>query len=48
MGSVSVSVFGLSGTVTAAHIHQGAAGINGPVVVAVTATPIGTGIGIGY
>ena len=52
MGSASVSVFGLSGVVTAAHIHQGAAGVNGPVVIPVTATTIGTGtgtgIGIGY
>ena len=52
MGSASVSVFGLSGAVTAAHTHQGAAGVNGPVVIPVTATPIGTdtgtGIGIGY
>jgi len=47
MGSASVSVFGLSGVVTAAHIHQGAAGVNGPVVIPVTATTIGTGTGIG-
>jgi hypothetical protein len=49
VSSASISASGLSGAVTAAHIHQGAAGVNGPVVVAVnTTTPGTTGTGIGY
>jgi hypothetical protein len=49
VSSASISVSGLSGPVTAAHIHQAAAGVNGTVVVAVTATTPGTtSTGIGY
>jgi hypothetical protein len=48
VSSASITVSGLSSTVNNAHIHQGAAGVNGPVVVAVSVTTPGAGIGIGY
>jgi hypothetical protein len=34
--SVSVMVSGMSSIVTAAHIHQGAPGVNGPILVPIT------------
>jgi hypothetical protein len=34
--SVSVMVSGMSSVVTASHIHQGAAGVNGPIIVPIT------------
>ena len=48
VSSAAITVSGLPSTVTAAHIHQGAAGVDGPVVVAVNVTTPGSGIGIGY
>jgi len=47
VSSAAITVSGMSSAVNAAHIHQGAAGVNGPVVVAVTATTAGGGVGIG-
>ena len=34
--SVSVMVSGMSSIVTASHIHQGAPGVNGPIIVPIT------------
>ena len=34
--SVSVMVTGMSSVVTASHIHQGAVGVNGPIIVPIT------------
>jgi hypothetical protein len=39
--SVSVMVSGMSSVVTAAHIHQGAAGVNGPIIVPITNITVG-------
>jgi hypothetical protein len=47
VSSASITVSGMSSAVNAAHIHQGAAGANGPVVVPVTVTTAGGGVGIG-
>jgi hypothetical protein len=39
--SVSVVVSGMSSAVTASHIHQGAAGVNGPIIVPITNITVG-------
>ena len=39
--SVSVMVSGMSSVVTASHIHQGAAGVNGPIIVPITNITVG-------
>ena len=39
--SVSVMVSGMSSIVTASHIHQGAPGVNGPIIVPITNITVG-------
>ena len=39
--SVSVMVSGMSSVVTASHIHQGAPGVNGPIIVPITNITVG-------
>ena len=39
--SVSVMVSGMSSVVTASHIHQGALGVNGPIIVPITNITVG-------
>lgn len=34
--SVAVAVSGMTSTVTASHIHEGAVGVNGPIIVPIT------------
>jgi hypothetical protein len=38
--SVSVMVTGMSSLVTASHIHEGAAGVNGPIIVPITSITV--------
>lgn len=44
---IFANYFGLSGAPTAAHMHQGAVGINGPIIVPLAAGPGGTFTGNG-